>query len=160
LIHPRIDIDVPDSGDPFAVPVFDVWERKTLPNLQSFPMLGDAYDHVEGIGKVPQPERRSNNPGRQHCRITTKSSQYLQHAKQLITCTAATTPMTITLLYHPRNVPQRFDIYNGLPPMKSDHRLTSAGTPSFLGSFSLMHCAKRTAVCERLVSESIHVWSR
>jgi len=37
-------------------------------------------------------------------------------------------------------------LYNGRPPTKSLHDLTSLGIPSFLGSFSLMHCAKRTAV--------------
>lgn len=29
--------------------------------------------------------------------------------------------------------------YNGLPPMKSLHRRTSDGMPSFFGNFSLMH---------------------
>ena len=36
--------------------------------------------------------------------------------------------------------------YKGFPPIKSLHLLTSAGIPSFFGNFSLMHCAKRTAV--------------
>ena len=30
-------------------------------------------------------------------------------------------------------------VYKGLPPMKSLHLLTSAGMPSALGSFTLMH---------------------
>lgn len=33
----------------------------------------------------------------------------------------------------------RSSIYNGFPPMKSDHLLTSEGIPSLRGSFSLMH---------------------
>jgi hypothetical protein len=41
-------------------------------------------------------------------------------------------------------------IYNGRPPTKSLHDLTSLGMPSFLGSFSLMHCAKSTAVYEKV----------
>jgi hypothetical protein len=37
-------------------------------------------------------------------------------------------------------------IYNGLPPIKSDHLRTSPGIPSFRGSFSLMQRAKSSAV--------------
>lgn len=37
-------------------------------------------------------------------------------------------------------------IYKGLPFRNSDHRRTSDGMPSGLGSFSLMHWAKRIAV--------------
>lgn len=43
-------------------------------------------------------------------------------------------------------------LYKGFPPMNSLHLLTSLGTPSGLGSFSLMHCAKSTAVCLSHVS--------
>lgn len=38
-------------------------------------------------------------------------------------------------------------IYRGLPPINSDHLRTSVGMPSCLGSFLLMHSAKRMAVC-------------
>jgi len=44
----------------------------------------------------------------------------------------------------------RLTIYNGFPPMNSDHRRTSDGMPSLRGSFSLMHWAKRMAVCNTL----------
>lgn len=37
--------------------------------------------------------------------------------------------------------------YNGLPPIKSDQRLTSDGMPLTRGSFSLMQRAKSSAVC-------------
>lgn len=37
-------------------------------------------------------------------------------------------------------------IYKGFPWRNSDHRRTSDGMPSGRGSFSLMHCANRSAV--------------
>jgi hypothetical protein len=126
-------------------PVIDSFEGQSQVWTDNFFELSTTYAHtltfVTSPIKTPPKERKKI--GLCHPNPNAIYKNPLRHAISisLHRFHSMTTPSSAS------NVPH---VYNGRPPMKSLHGLTSLGIPSLLGSFSLMHWAKSTAVCHQI----------